>query len=172
MMHDDPAGSDASIRDGRHDFDFLIGSWRVGNRKRKDPLDTLSPWDQFVSASQTRAILGGLGIVETYLAPTFPGRHSYEGLALALYETGVDVWRIWWASTAQPGYVDVPVAGRFASGLGRFECNDVLEGQPIVVRHDWTNRAVGVARWEQAFSFDGGGSWDTNWTMQFTREGR
>jgi hypothetical protein len=172
MTNEYPQVSAAPIRDGRHDFDFLIGSWRVENQRRKDPLDAMSPWDQFVSGSQARSILGGRGIVETYLAPAFPGRGSYEGMALALHESDVDVWRIWWASTAQPGYLDTPVVGRFAAGHGRFECEDVLDGRRITVRHDWTNQSVASARWEQAFSFDGGMSWDTNWTMQFTREDR
>ena len=88
VMHQDPLVSPVLVRDGRHDFDFLIGSWRVDNQKRKDPLDEASPWVEFVSGSRTRPILGGLGIVERYLAPSFPGRGAYEGMALALYESG------------------------------------------------------------------------------------
>ena len=44
-----------------------------------------------------------------------------------------------------------------------------LEGRPIRVRFLWSRITDTSARWEQAFSLDGGGSWETNWIMDFTR---
>jgi hypothetical protein len=61
------------------------------------------------------------------------------------------------------------VVGRFDDGIGIFECDDVLEGISLRVRYTWTVEAWDELRWEQAFSFDSGETWDTNWIMLPTR---
>src|SRR6266567_3731877 len=119
--------------DGRHDFDFLFGEWRVANRKRANPLaEGDVEWLHFESRAETCPIFGGLGNVDTYSAPAF--------------------------------------VGRFVDGHGRFEGDDVIEGRPLRVRFDWKDITPSSARWEQAFSFDGGVSFETNWSMELTRE--
>lgn len=47
--------------------------------------------------------------------------------------------------------------------------DDIFEGRPIKVRFLWTGMATGSPRWEQAFSEDGGRTWEVNWVMDFTR---
>jgi hypothetical protein len=39
------------------------------------------------------------------------------------------------------------------------------------VRFLWTDITPASARWQQAFSEDGGASWETNWVMEFERAG-
>ena len=51
--------------------------------------------------------------------------------------------------------------------MGVFEADDVFDGRPIRVRFIWTRGAK--PRWEQAFSEDGGRTWETNWIMDYTR---
>jgi len=143
---------------GATDFDFLPGRWEVRNRRLVG-----DHWEEFDAISEAEAMLGGLGNVDHFHAP------GYEGFSLRLYDPERDVWRIWWSSTARPGRLDPPVEGRFEGGRGRFEADDVLDGVPLRMRFDWTEMTGDSARWDQAFSFDGGKTWEPNWTMWLRR---
>jgi hypothetical protein len=158
-----------SETDGRHDFDFLFGTWQIANRKRAKLVDPESEWIEFPAESQAAPILGGLGNVDTYEAPEFPGRPGFHGFTLRLFEPETGLWRIWWASTISGGQLEEPVVGRFADGIGLFECDDVVDGVPLRVRYTWKVLTADSLGWEQSFSFDGGATWDTNWIMESTR---
>ncbi|TIQ24379.1 MAG: DUF1579 domain-containing protein, partial [Mesorhizobium sp.] len=54
--------------------------------------------------------------------------------------------------------------------VGTFLCDDVFDGRDIQVRFLWSRITEKSARWEQAFSPDGGKSWETNWIMHFARQ--
>jgi hypothetical protein len=157
--------------DGRHDFDFLFGAWRIANRKRVSPLlPGDDEWIEFEAASVAQPIVGGLGNVDTYRAPDFPGRPGFEGFTLRLFEPKTGLWRIWWASSVGTGQLDEPVVGRFEDdGVGRFECDEIIECVHVRVRYEWHVVDTDTLRWEQAFSFDGRRTWDTNWVMESTR---
>ena len=156
--------------DGRHDFDFLFGAWQISNRKR---VNALVPgddeWVEFDAWMQARPIVGGIGNIDTYHAPDFPGRPGFEGFTLRLFEPKTGLWRIWWASSHGTGELDEPVVGRFEDSVGIFECDDILEGIHLRVRYEWTVIDDDTLRWEQTFSFDGRRSWDSNWVMESTR---
>jgi hypothetical protein len=150
------------------DFDFLPGLWNVANRKLADTLDPYcDDWNEFSATSEARAILGGAGNIDHFRVED----GGYEGFSLRLFDPGADLWRIWWSSTQRPGRLDPPVEGRFGPDrVGRFACEDVLEGVPIGMRFEWSEITESSARWEQAFSFDNGRSWKANWVMELTRE--
>jgi hypothetical protein len=158
-----------STEDGRHDFDFFFGNWQQTNRKRVNLLEVDSEWIEFESYSVAQPILGGLGNMDTYDAPEFPGRPGFKGFSLRLFEPETGLWRIWWASTISNGQLDPPVVGRFRDGIGLFECDDVIDGVPVKVRFTWKDIARDSATWEQSFSFDDGATWDTNWITRHTR---
>ena len=89
---------------------------------------------------------------------------------LRLFEPKTGQWRIWWASSVGTGLLDEPVVGRFEDdGIGRFECDDILDGVHVRVRYVWTVVDEDTLEWEQFFSFDGRRTWDSNWRMQSTR---
>jgi hypothetical protein len=155
--------------DGRHDFDFLAGRWRIANRKLADPLRAEPDWLEFDSVAESRPILGGLGNCDSYVAPEFPGRGLFHGFALRLFDPDERVWRIWWASSIGGGELDKPLVGRFADGVGHFECDDVVAGRRVKIGFVWSDITPRSARWEQSFSFDGGAVWVPNWIMAFCR---
>ena len=152
-------------------FEFLDGCWSIRNRKLVDLLDpTCDEWMEFEARGEDRPILHGLGNRGRFSTEALPpsGR-PFEGFTLRLFDPVRDVWRIWWASTAEPGRLDPPVEGRFDhDGVGRFSCDDVIGGIAVKVRFEWFPDRD-APEWRQAFSYDGGATWQTNWIMELTR---
>ncbi|MGY0235726.1 hypothetical protein [Longispora urticae] len=156
--------------DGRTDFDFIVGGWLIRNRKLTDLTDrTCADWVEFDATTEGVHLLGGLGNLDTFRVADLPGRGPFEGFSLRLYDPATRLWRIWWGSTAQPGQLDVPVEGRFTDGVGRFFAEDVVGDEKVGVRFEYRNPSPAVARWEQAFSYDDGVTWQVNWVMDWTR---
>jgi hypothetical protein len=155
--------------DGREDFDFLLGRWQVHNRKLLDVTDpACDEWVEFEAIGEAWPVLGGLGNVDTFHTDALPpGGTAFDGLTLRLFEPGSRTWRLWWTSTRQPGRLDPPLEGRFAGGSALFEGDDVLAGRPVRMQFRWQSQDP--VRWQQDFSFDGGTTWRTTWTMTFTR---
>jgi hypothetical protein len=77
-------------------------------------------------------------------------------------------WSIYWADSRRPGELDPPVFGHFGGDTGVFHGEDVFRGRPVLVRFIWSGVTTSSPRWEQAFSDDGGRTWETNWVMDFT----
>lgn len=157
----DPATTDAA------DFDFLIGDWRVAHRRLKQRLVGDQDWEEFSGTSSTRKILGGWGNIEDNRID-LPGG-AYRAIALRSFDRQARQWAIWWLDARAPHQLDVPVIGGFANGEGAFFADDTVGGRTIKVRFLWTQTNTPTPRWDQAFSADGGQSWETNWTMRFHR---
>jgi hypothetical protein len=155
---------------GASDFDFLRGRWSVRNRRLQHPLDPNDhDWREFTMQVENRPILGGLGNIDLYRSSEFPDQPEWEALALRLFDPGRGLWRIWWASTAGPGQLDNPVAGRFDGDRGHFLCDDTLGGRAVKVQYIWS-RGGDHPTWRQSFSFDDGLTWRPNWKMDWHRQ--
>jgi hypothetical protein len=115
----------------------------------------------------TQKVLGGYGNVEDNLLHLPEG--PYRALALRSFDPHSKQWSIWWLDARVPGQIDVPVVGQFENGVGTFYADDTLNGAPIRIRFNWFTADPTRPRWEQAFSSDGGSTWETNWTMDFLR---
>jgi hypothetical protein len=160
-----------SRRSGADDFSFLFGTWRVRNRRIVDRADpSCDAWETFDAVSIVQPLLGGFGHIDRLLALELPGGGGFEGFTLRLYEPSSDTWRIWWSDTTRPGLLDPPMSGRFSDGVGRFEGRDELDGRPVKLRFVWSASTPSGPRWEQAFSWDDGDTWRTNWVMDLSRE--
>lgn len=149
------------------DFDFMVGTWAVAHRRLNSRLTGCTQWTEFAGTSTTRKILRGFGNLEDNVLE-FPAGPVHAA-ALRSYDPVTQTWAIWWLDGRSPHHLDVPVVGRFVDGLGSFYADDVLDGRPIRVRFLWSARPGSQPRWEQAFSADGGASWEVNWVMHFQR---
>lgn len=151
------------------DFDFMIGRWRVTHRRLDERLVGCDDWTTFSGTSTTRKVLDGYGNVEDNLLE-FP-EGTVRALALRSFDPVTGTWAIWWLDGRVPHRLDVPVVGGFAEGAGEFFADDTLAGRPIRVRFRWYPNPGANPRWEQAFSADGGATWEVNWVMDFQRIG-
>jgi threonine/homoserine/homoserine lactone efflux protein len=158
---------------GRGDFDFFVGNWRAENRRLVRPLDDNSPWETFSGTVHMEKLPGGLGNIDTFLAPGW--RPNWMGMTLRLYNPQTGLWSLYWLSSRDAGLdsatgaLTPPVVGKFENGVGIFEGDDVINGKPLRVRYTWYDITPNQAKWQQAFSFDGGKTWKPNWFMVETR---
>jgi hypothetical protein len=151
---------------GASDFDFLIGDWRVHHRRLKERLAQIQEWQEVEGTSSARKILGGLGNMDENVIAAPSG--TYRAVTIRTYDPAKQLWSIWWIDSRYPQqHLDPPVVGRFENGVGTFYADDQFNGKPIRVRYLWTHTPN--PHWEQAFSDDGGKTWETNWTMDFTK---
>ncbi|MER7898284.1 hypothetical protein ABTX62_19795 [Streptomyces sp. NPDC096046] len=147
-----------------HDFDFFHGAWDVRHRRRTDFLDPGSAWTEFRGTSLCRPLFDGAANVDEIDMPGL----SAKGATLRLFDPDTERWSLNWASS-RTGTLFPPVFGRFEHGRGEFHGADTYGGEEVSVRFVWSGVSATSARWEQAFSVDGGDTWLTNWIMEFTR---
>ena len=152
----DPAPQAAS------DWAFIVGHWRVRNRKR-----TAQGWQEFESDFRNWSVLGGLGNIGDNLFHA-PGG-DYRGMSVRAYDAQQQVWRSWWLDGRDPTRIDEPLTGTFTDGVGTFISEYESEGRRMLARSQWSRTDSPTPRWEQALSSDGGRNWDTNWTADFER---
>ena len=150
------------------DFDFWFGSWDVHNRWLTRRLAGSDRWEEFAATVVARPLDGVLGNEDEFRTEHAGG---FVGMSFRFFDPERRRWSIYWADSRRPGELDPPVFGTFADGVGVFQGEDVHRGRPILVRFTWTGISTPTPRWEQAFSDDGGTSWETNWVMDFTRTG-
>ncbi|GLS38249.1 hypothetical protein GCM10010869_38430 [Mesorhizobium tianshanense] len=160
--------SEDAPADGRADFDFFHGCWNVSHRRLRKRLQGDTNWEVFGGTCDVRPILGGLGNVDDNVIE-LPGG-AYRAATLRTFDPAARQWSIWWIDGRNPSTMDVPMRGTFEAEVGTFLCEDVFDGRTIQVRFLWSRITENSARWEQAFSPDGGKSWETNWIMDFARQ--
>lgn len=154
-------------RDGRNDFDFLVGKWKGLNRRLRERLVGSTDWEAFEGRLVMHKILGGLGNFDE--ATLYRESGQAEGANLRLYNPSTGEWSIYWASAGEDNLFP-PMVGKFEDGRGVFYAYEPVEGQHIYTRAVYTTLSNDACRWEQAFSADGGQSWEPNWICDFTRE--
>ncbi len=152
--------------DGRNDFDFLIGTWKVHHRRLRERLKGSTDWEKFEGEMVDRKILNGLGNMDEGMLYRKTG--SIRAISLRVFNLISREWSIYW-STDQTGTLDVPMIGKFKDGIGEFYSQEVFEGRHIYNRFIWSKITAKSCPWEQAFSEDGGKTWETNWIMEFER---
>jgi hypothetical protein len=156
----------APPHDGSHDFDFEIGHWKTHIHRLMHPLTGSTEWTDYDGTSDVRAIWGGkANMVE--LDVRGPAGHI-QGLSLRLYDPASHQWSLNFAN-ATGGELGVPTVGAFKDGRGEFYDQERIGDRMILVRNAWSDMTGGTIRFEQAFSGDGGKTWEVNWVATDVR---
>jgi hypothetical protein len=153
-------------RDGQHDFDFEIGTWHTHLKRSLHPLSGSDTWAEYEGVTTVRKVWNGrANLVE--LAADGPDGH-FEGLNLRLYNPRSRQWSLNFASSGN-GTLGQPTIGGFIDGRGEFYDQEDFDGRAIFVRFVITPLDADTIRFEQAFSDDGGKTWEINWVAIDTR---
>jgi hypothetical protein len=161
------AGSQSTKeRDGQHDFDFEIGTWKTHLKRLQNPLTGSTAWVEYEGTTVVRKIWDGrANLVE--LDVKGPAGHI-EALSLRLYNPESQQWSLNFASSGG-GTLSQPTIGEFKNGRGEFFDQEIFKGRAILVRFVISDITPTSCHFEQSFSEDWGKSWEVNWIATDTR---
>ena len=167
QAHREPVDEAAAADDGRRGFDWEFGAWKTCLQRLAQPLSGSRTWLEYEGTSVVRPLLDGrANLVELKVAGP-AGR--IEGVSLRLYDPAARQWSLNYAG-ARSGTLAEPVHGGFGEdGRGEFHGIERLDGRTVLVRFTIRRIDADTARFEQAYSDDGGRTWETNWIATDTR---
>lgn len=153
-------------RDGQHDFDFEVGTWKTQLKRLVNPLSGSTTWVEYEGTSVVTKVLDGRVSLVELKVQGLAGR--IEGLSLRLYNPKSRQWSLNFANISS-GALTQPAIGEFKNGRGEFYNQDTLNGRSILVRFVISNINPDTWRFEQAYSDDGGKTWEVNWIATDSR---
>ena len=159
-------GNTEPAHDGQHDFDFDFGSWTTDLSRLVSPLSGSTELAEYRGTSEVRPIWKGAANLVELDVEGPAGR--IQAMSLRLYDPASNQWSLHSASI-RGGGVSPPAVGRFMGGRGEFLSEEEFDGHPILVRFVISDITSQSCRFEQAFSDDGGTSWEVNWIAVDTR---
>jgi hypothetical protein len=161
-----PAQPDTLKRDGQHDFDFEIGVWKTHLKRLVHPLSGSSSWVELDGTTVVRKVWNGRANLAELVADSPSGR--LEVLSLRLYNPQSRQWSLNTANV-DGGALGQATIGEFKDGRGEFFDQETFKGRTILVRNVWSDITANSCHFEQAFSDDGGKTWEVNWIAEDTR---
>jgi hypothetical protein len=154
-------------QDGRADFDFIVGRWNVHHRRLRERLKGSVSWEEFDGTTEDRTIVGGLGNIGE--ATVDRGSGPLVFTSLRLFSPQSQQWSVYFTNSLD-GALSLPMFGAFRQGRGEFYAQEPFEEKYVFTRLIWSDITATSFRWEQAYSADGGRTWETNWIMEVTRQ--
>jgi hypothetical protein len=162
-----PAKSpEESQRDGQHDFDFEIGTWRTHIKRLSHPLTGSNTWVEYDGTTVVRKVWDGRANLVELEVEGPAGR--IEGLSLRLYNPQAHQWSLNFSNSGV-GTLATPTVGGFSNGRGEFYDQETRNGRAIFVRFVISDITPTSAHFEQSYSSDGGKTWEVNWIATDTR---
>jgi hypothetical protein len=155
-----------AARDGSHDFDFEFGAWKMHLARRLRPLTGSNEWVEYDGVSVTRKVWNGAANLGEIALDGSAGH--LEALSLRVYNPQTRQWSISFVNRAA-GTFGVPMMGGFKDGRGEFYDQETFNDRAIFVRFIFSDITANAFKIEQAFSDDGGKTWETNWKTAFVR---
>lgn len=151
-----------------NDFDFIVGKWKVLNRRLKERLSGSDVWIEFEAGYKSNHILGGMGNMDEIQTKQFGD--PFCGLSIRIFNDKNKEWTIYWSDNQYAvGKLKEQVVGKFENGIGTFYGNEFFNDVLVKLRFVWKSISQNEAYWEQAYFDEINDKWEVNWTMEFTR---
>jgi hypothetical protein len=154
------------LRDGSHDFEFNLGSWKTHISRLQHPLSGSTAWTDLNGTVTIRKVWDGRAQIEEVEADGASGH--FEGLTLFLYNPESHQWSMNFSNSTD-GALSTPSIGEFKNGRGEFYDQEAYNGRMILVRFVWSDITPDSHHVEQSFSDDGGKTWEPNFVATLTR---
>jgi hypothetical protein len=166
-----PAVPAVVMHDGAHDFDFLIGDWRAHLWRLPDRLVGSTKWLEYEGTSSIHKIYGSDANMEEFKVHDAKDDLSIHAQTLRLYDPKAHQWSVY-GIDVDHGQLGLPATVGEARTPGLVELYDTepWDGRMILVRLQWKSISPTHAHLEQAFSADGGKTWEANWINDLTRD--
>jgi hypothetical protein len=161
-----PSAQSSKDRDGQDDFDFEIGTWKSHLSRLLHPLSGSTTWAEYEGTTVVRKVWDGRANLVEFEADG-PAGHI-EALSLRLYNPQSRQWSLNFANS-KSGALSQPTIGEFKNSRGEFFDQESFNDRAILVRFVISDITPNSCRFEQAFSEDGGKSWEVNWIATDTR---
>ena len=174
-----PADVVAPAVDVAHAFDFVVGLWKVEERRSMRPLMTglTSPNEESLEITQGisawRPIAGGVGLIEE-AEIEHAGAASSSGATVLSYTAAARRWSL----TDFNGLVGVtsltgrmPCRGSPGRCAGEFVGSDTIDGRVVLARDQIRVWGLNVWEWDRQVSPDGGLHWETVRHRHYSRTG-
>lgn len=145
---------------GQHDFDWQLGVWDIHMSRLGHPLAGRDDWSALDGTVRVRKLWNGRANLAEIDGKGPSGQ--LEFLSLRLFDPKARQWSLNFASSNR-GLFGEPMIGAFVGGRGDFYDQEPYNGKAILARFSFLDLAPGSNRDEQAFSTDGGRTWEVNW---------
>lgn len=154
------------LRDGERDFDFDLGTWKTHSSRLLHPLTGSHVWVEMDGFTVVKGIWNGRANLAEFKADGPAG--PIELLSLRWYNPNSRQWNLDFA-TPNVGTLGIPGVGVFTNGRGDFYDQEDVDGKSVLIRFSIWGIDPNSAASEQAFSADGGKTWEVNWINKYTR---
>jgi hypothetical protein len=154
-------------RNGQHDFDFNIGTWKTRIMYLEHPLTGSTSWQELDGTVVVQKIWDGRGQIEKFSRDDSPTQ--FETLLLRVYDPRSHEWSFIFANSAG-SVLCAHMTGEFKDGQGEFIDREPFNGKIILARTRWTEITANSLRYEIAFSDDEGKTWEPNFIAARIRE--
>ena len=156
----------AAERNGQHDFDPLIGTWKIHVMRRAHALANSNEWVEFDGFNRYQKIWDGRANIDEIEMDSPSG--NVEGLTLRTYNPQTHLWTLYW-TTSQDAKMYPSNVGQFKDGVGVFYSPATTNGKPAYDRYVWSKLDTDSPHFEESLSDDGGKTWELYWISDMTR---
>jgi hypothetical protein len=151
---------------GQNDFDFDLGTWKTHATRLLHPLTGSTRWVEMDGISVVKKVWDGRANLAEFKADGPAG--PIELLSLRWFNPETHEWNLDFA-TPNAGTLGIPNVGGFKNGRGDFYDYELINGRSVLVKFSIWKTSPDTAQSEQAFSDDGGKTWEVNWINHYTR---